>query len=134
MLTIETVGLDQAARMIDELAGLPRSTDFWESIGELLVDQARARIEVQKADPDGVPWRPWDPNYARGRVAGSLLFDSGELLRSIESYPDRDLIEVGPDVLHGIAHQKTRPFLGLGDHGRDELEAHAVELFEAVAG
>ncbi len=121
--------LDGSAAALDRLADAPRTRELWEALGEDIVAQARARIVRDKADPDGVAWAPWSDGY---QGSGSLLFDSGELLDSLQAAPEADQLEVGSDLIYAGHHQRSRPFIGVGDRDALELERRVVDLLEGA--
>ena len=92
-------------------------------IGGAETEQAHARIESLKSTPLGDPWEPWMTGTARererkGNAALGLLYDTGELLDSIEFFADSDTLEIGTDVDYaeylqdGTRFMDARPFLG----------------------
>ena len=88
-----------------------------QSIASHLEGLALRRMLVDKTDPDGVPWQPWQPSYADTRTAGhSLLIDTRELVESFTTYasPNGAIAQVLNSAPHAGYVQKARPFLGFG--------------------
>lgn len=94
-------------------------------IGGILESSTRRRFAETKTDPDGRPWEDLSDRTKAaktnrsGRVRGSILVDTGLLLRSITHEAARDSVIVGSGMLYARYHQEgtakmpARPFLGL---------------------
>lgn len=113
-----------------------RSVKIPRVVGALVKEQTDRRFET-KQGPDGKTWSPWDRNYAKTRKAGdSLLIDystheSGpHLSDSIELQVTPTEIVVGTAVYYGGPNQETRPFLGLSESNRGEIEMRIVQVME----
>lgn len=111
------------------------------AIGELVVNQVKERIATGKQSPEGIPWAPWSARYAATREARhSLLVDNGNpgLLESIGNYVSGNEIRVGTNLIYAATHQfgsedgdiPARPYLGLSQPNRVEIEDLVVDLIE----
>lgn len=118
-------------RLAERLANLrPVLSD----IGEQVMIQTKSRIESGGPAPDGSPWSPLSPRYAKRKAkmgAGGLpiLVLHGDMLRSIHYEATDQQVEIGTDRRYGAAHQfgyeetnlPPRPYLGLSASDRDEV-------------
>lgn len=102
-------------------------------IGGSELEAARTRIETMKDSPLGDPWAPWMASTARqrerkGNAELGLLYDTGELLDSIEYFADSETLEIGTDTDYAIYLQDgtrfmdERPFLGWNPEKFPEYE------------
>lgn len=112
-------------------------------IGTLVERQTKDRITDEKTAPDGTPWAPWSARYAATRNTGSrransLLIDSENLLESIQDYSAGDTVRVGTRTPYSAIQQfggrgiPARPYLGLSDANRREIEELAIDIAQAV--
>lgn len=108
----------RALRRLSRWAGgdMYRTMD---EIGAYMEDQTRLNFE-REMSPEGEPWEPSGPSYARGpdRAGlgnpdrGKTLQDTRRLFRSITHIARRDRSETGTNVVYAAAHQfggKTPP-------------------------
>lgn len=109
--------------------------DMLDEVGAVAEDGARARLLDDKRAPDGAPWAPWSPAYARRRGGrGSLLRRDGHLADSITREVDRDGVSIGSNRVYAAIHQfggpvgksgagemPARPYLGISDDERDDI-------------
>lgn len=113
-------------------------------VSDHLVNSTKARIQEEKASPEGAPWAPWSERYDETRHHGvqSLLIGEGHLQGSIDNYSAGGEVRVGTPLVYGAVHQfgaedgsiPARPYLGLSDLDRQEIERMALDLFgEALA-
>jgi hypothetical protein len=93
-------------------------------LGKLLVQQTQRRIQVEKTSPDGRPWAPWSARYAATRKAHhSLLIDTGAMLQSIKAtVRSADQVAVTSDREYAGRQNAVRPFMGVSDSNRDEID------------
>lgn len=106
---------------------------------EFLVNSTQARLQEEKASPEGEPWAPWSPAYAKTRVPGvqSLLISKDELRDSIANYADGPTVRIGSNLVYAAFHQfgsddgdiPARPYLGVSEADRIEIEQMALDLF-----
>ncbi|MFW6087001.1 MAG: phage virion morphogenesis protein [Myxococcota bacterium] len=102
-----------------------RFQDLMDAIGTEVESQTRRRIDEEKEDPEGTPWRPWSPEYAKTRGAHhSLLVNERHLMDSITHNVLGTELEVGSSLVYAGVHQKSRPYLGLS--GENEADVLAV--------
>ena len=77
-------------------------------IGERLVPSTKARF-VSQTSPDGVPWKPVNPDYAKEKEEqgfGSSILTRGRDLRDgIHSQVDASSVEVGSNKIYARIHQ-----------------------------
>lgn len=138
-----TVALDPAtiARIDTALARLagPGMADLVYSIGQLAENQTRERIATEKAGPDGQSWAEWSRPYARTRSARhSLLVGENNLLTSLQNYTTGDSAVVGTNLVYGAIQQfggrgiPARPYLGLSESNRREIEDLVIDMLEGA--
>lgn len=138
-ITIDTGSLEALDARIRKLAHFELTT-LLEGIGAELESQTRRRIEEEKTGPDGTPWKDWSESYAskkhgrrghephqgelREADGHSLLRLNGDLLDSIAFEVDLWVHEViwGSNLIYAAPNQATRPFLGISDSNRDDLQ------------
>lgn len=109
------------------------------SIGTLIENQTKHRIEHEKRSPDGDPWDPWSQEYALTRHGGhSLLRNEDHLRYSIGWQLHGDEVMIGTEVPYGATHQfgrdgiPARPYLGLSGENREEIERLVVGSLEGL--
>lgn len=140
MIDLAITGLDQVRHM----------ADYWDIFwpgrvlvltGEAVVEDTRLRLEDDETSPDGKAWEPWSDNppgqgYASRRPASAkLLYDSGDLARSIEPIVRGSTLDVGSELDYALVHQEgsrdgrisARPYVGISD----ELEAGLQDVIAA---
>jgi phage virion morphogenesis protein len=77
------------------------------NIGQVLVKGVRERFAQQKA-PDGQPWKPLNPDYAKGKRGTKILQEQGMrggLLGSITYVAGADSVAIGTNKVYGAIHQ-----------------------------
>jgi phage gpG-like protein len=108
-------------------------------MGQILVDDAKKRIESTKRDPDGSPWAPWSIATEMGRMhdgtySTGLLWRTGDLLSSIDYSVSGDNVFVGSPlnyagfVQDGTGNMPAREFLGMSDEAHTQI-MKATEQF-----
>lgn len=113
------------------------------AIGTLVERQTKDRLTVEKTAPDGSAWAAWSARYAatrntNNRRANSLLIASENLLESVQDYTAGDTVRVGTRTPYSAIQQfggrgiPARPYLGLSDANRREIEDLARDIAEAV--
>lgn len=154
-------------RVLEDLQRLMTATDdpspALKNVGIYLVRSTQERIVAQRA-PDGRPWVPLNPIYAKGKKGPGMLRESGELYSTIVyQLAGNHELEEGTDRAHARVHQfgaeivpKTaaalvfemggetfklakvtipaRPFLGLSDVDIEEIHAIFEDFLELAAG
>lgn len=115
------------------------------TIGSLIEDQTKRRINSEKTAPDGTPWAPWSEAYAEGlkdmgKTARSLLVAEGQLLESIKNYTTGETARVATNLIYGAIHQfggeavgmpiPERPYLGLSDENAREITDLVTDTLE----
>lgn len=144
-------GLAAAIRALEPLVSFD-GLALMEAAGALGESQTRRRVEEDKTAPDGTPWPP-------NQEGTSILLATGEHLRdSLAFRASADEAEWGASWEHASVHQEgaviraknaerlaftsggkfsrpkqvtipARPFLGLSDDNRAELEALVSDHF-----
>lgn len=106
-------------------------TPLFGQIGEYLKDSTTRRFEAQES-PDGTPWAPLSPAYARRKKknADKILVLDG-VLRDYTAYnPEPRSLEFGTGLQskdYAASHQfgrdaiPARPFLGISDEDENEI-------------
>lgn len=118
------------------------------SIGQLIENQTKERIDTEKRAPSGAPWAPWSKAYARRRGKAnrqSLLVGRGNpgLLESIQNYTTGTEVRVGTPLIYGAIHQfggagvgrpglPARPYLGLSSANERDIEDLVIGEMEAL--
>lgn len=133
------------ARFLAVASGTARS-DLLADIGEAMLNSTRDRAAEQKG-PDGTPWVPLSPRYAKRKAKQRpgrpiLEFDRHLLGDMLSWQPDgEDAVLVGTNAIYGATHQfgrggiPPRPFLGISADDEGELLAIVSEhLRAALAG
>lgn len=130
-------------------------SEMLESVGSVVESQTRRRITDEKTSPEGVPWAEWQESYAghqHGRNKGhkahpgqlseagghSILELSGDLKDSIQFDVQGDSVIIGSNLIYARVHQEgfaeknipARPYLGLSDENRDEVEQMVRDFIE----
>lgn len=153
-LTIELTDVSHLLQRLNDW----KKIDFHpllEQVGEVVELQTRTRIDEEKQSPDGKDWQDWSDSYARTRHGGHSLLvawgtrnkqkdsEGNPLINSIEFNVSGDTLHVGSDLVYAATHQfgdskrgiPERPFLGLSDENRADLEAaiavYIQSFFEA---
>jgi len=110
-----------------------------DSLGMVIEEQTKERIEITKQDPDNVKWDPWKEStqkYMQKHFPkSSLLFREGYLLDSIEHQViGSDTLLIGSSreyaryLQEGTKNMVARKFLGFGTDDIIELQ-DAVDEF-----
>ena len=143
----ELAGLDARIRALAH--GLQDNRPMFDSLGAELVSQAQKRIEEKGPAPDGVPWEPWKPKYAKTRHANqSLLRGEGDLLASLMHAVGRDYVEAGSNLVYAALQQlggtpdmppgpravEGRAYLGVSREGGRDLEAVVRQFVDGRIG
>lgn len=104
------------------------------AIGDLLVQQTKRRISVEKTEPSGRPWARWSPSYAATRSAGhSLLIDTGALLNSIKaSVTKKSGVSIDSSVAYAGYVQSKRAFLGISKANSNELSTLVQKWMRSI--
>jgi phage virion morphogenesis protein len=146
-VTLTTEGMEAALDGLQRLAGFD-AAQVLDEVGAIVEDSTKVRIADEKTAPDGTPWADWSADYAATRRAQhSLLVASGNpgLLESIQRYASPTEVEIGSNMIYAAVHQfgaaqgafgntsrgspipfgdiPARPYLGLSDDDRQEIEA-----------
>jgi phage virion morphogenesis protein len=141
-LEVELGSLDRLRRRIAKLAAMPLQRVLQAAATEV-ESQTRRRISVEKTGPDGRPWAPWSPAYAKTRHAGQgLLEGEGLLLASLTSLVEGDQARVGSNRVYAAIHQfggtevgkniPARPYLGLSPDNERELLAVVEDYLDSL--
>lgn len=148
-------GFDRAATAAGDM------TDLMDSIGSVLINGARERIGVTNVSPDGVTW---PKSLRAKEFGGPTLHDSGRLMASITSEAARDHVTVGSNMIYAGVHQggatitakngkglsftlangeqvlvgsvtiPARPYLGISEDERAQIEDVAIVHFNSLLG
>jgi len=127
MIEFQVHGFEAATLRVSRLAEF-KPDRLLTVLGSLVRSQTLRHFE-QESGPAG-KWAPLSPATIarkRGRQ-GQILSDTGRLRGSISAVVADHEVEVGTNVFYGKFHQhgtrkmKARPFLGLTDADRDEVE------------
>lgn len=116
-------------------------------IGESLLQSTRKRFSDQ-VSPDGQPWAPLSPAYAKrkakkgGRSRDLILVLNGYLAELNAYQLGDDEVAIGTNRIYGAVHQfgwperniPARPFLGVSEGDRTEILEILNEHLAAAAG
>ena len=118
-----------------------------EKLGTELVDQQTERVEVDKAAPDGTPWREWSQSYRKWRSkqeqnpGKGLGIAEGYLLESLGYQFQGDYaVRAGSDMEYAgyfdgeERKDKSlgRPFVGLSDANQEALLGIVDDFMEGL--
>jgi hypothetical protein len=145
-LRVEIKGLDTVGRALAFIKAQP-SPGLWQVIGGIVESQTRRRLNEEKTDPEGNPWKSWSMRYAGSkhgakahkphpdqlRESGghSLLVLEGHLRDSIEwIMRSARSIRVGSDLVYARRHQHSRPYIGMSTENEKEVIAEITKWLE----
>ena len=126
---IKISGLDEVGRFA-EVATRWASGGMLDVFGEAIIEDARLRLEDDETDPDGNRWAEWSDSYAATRGPGDkILFDSGDLSRSLSARRRGSMLSVASSEEYAAVHQfgsldgntPAREFIGVGREFLDAL-------------
>jgi len=108
-ITVKDSTVREALARLAGIGGETLQTAALKNIGVYLVKSTQRRFAEQKA-PDGTPWKPLNPEYAKGKKGTKILQEQGMrggLLGSIvwQLRPDGQGVEVGTNKVYGAIHQ-----------------------------
>lgn len=131
-----SINLKEAYKGLDELqvnllGGY--QDDLLEELGDYLVRSVSERIKDTKENPFGRDWQEWATGTRRqrekkGNVAQGLLWDSGDLLRSIKAEIRPSQVAVGSQLAYaewlqeGTEHMPSREFLGFSNADLEAID------------
>lgn len=118
--------------MSKAVASLSDTAPLMSEIGLIGTSAAKDRIAKSKENARGVAWKPWKETTAlhrlqKGSAALGLLYDSGNLLRSINAKQGPNTVEIGSSadyaefLQEGTKNMAARPFLGWSDADMDNI-------------
>jgi phage gpG-like protein len=118
------------------VTGLDTGLRFWSreqsaAVGRRIVDRIRER-SLRGIGADGVPFRPYSPDYDRADTARPDLRDTGRLLGAlqvIEATEAGALVEA-PGVPYAAAVDARRPFMGLAPDDARDLDELVDQLVD----
>lgn len=104
-----------------------------EPLGKREKERTKKRIRLGKVTPEGFNWVPWAPATAiqrarKGNISTGLLFDTGEMYRSIDYRTENNTFSVGTNVdyaeyqQYGTEHIPAREFLGFNEKIEDDVQ------------
>jgi phage gpG-like protein len=108
------------------------------------IEELHNQYFYNAVSPDGDPWAPLAPSTIAAKGHGTILVDSGRLVRSltsdgpdsirmVESAKGDWVIVFGTAVEYSIFHDEpaggrpARPHVGMGEMGLDEFEEHVID-------
>lgn len=130
-IELDSTDLFKGIAQADRLAGW-QLYELADAASELMANQTKKRLELEKAAPDGSRWADWSDDYAATRHGGhSLLRGRDHLLGSVQSYATAEEAVTGSNRAYAAVHQEgsedgdtpARPYLGLSDANERELQA-----------
>lgn len=123
-----------ALRLRGLLVQLQRPAGVMRTVAEGVEHQTRRRIFFEKRAPDGTAWRPWSEAYARTRgPEHSLLIDTRAMVEGINSRSSTRTATIFSTRPYAGKNQATRPFLGISEKNRRDIEAWVGPALEAMA-
>ncbi len=145
LVSMRLEGLEEVEKRLRELRQAGGDMRLLhQDIGEYLQLSARGRFDAQ-VDPEGNPWTPLSPRYARRKArkgGGEEILVLSTFLRDQLAYQaDSDGLEFGTNRIYGPTHQfgdpdrniPARPFLGLSDEDETEILNLALEHLRDAA-
>lgn len=144
MLEVRVIGLAELRKKLDKLEKALDAEDILDEAEALFLNRTRARFMAQ-VDPDGDPWTPLSPKYAKRKLAkwgaGGILFASGSMFHSIQAFesgPNERSIATDDPKAHfhqyGTSKMPRRVFLGFGDEDLYLAERRVLQrVMEALA-
>ena len=127
-ITIDTRAFDALNVAISRM-GQVNTNELLDLIGSEVASQTKRRIESERTSPEGKPWAPWSPDYARTRHAGhNLLQDEGHLYQTMQHVVQGDTVLTGSNRDYAVWNQASRPFLGLSPENIDDVN-HLINLW-----
>lgn len=136
-------------------------TDLMGKIGSVLINGARERIGITNVSPDGVAW---PQSLRAKEDGGPTLHDTGLLMESINSESAPDHVKVGSNLIYAGVHQSgatitakngkglsftlangeqvvvgsvtipARPYLGISEEERAQIEDVTIAHFNSLLG
>jgi phage virion morphogenesis protein len=114
---------DNVSKILDRRLKKLKAKKILTDIARYEEEQTRKRIKTTKISADGVPWAPWSAatlkaRTRRGTLAGGLLYETGNLWRSIRSFVLNTSIRITANapyakyLQNGTLRMPARPFLG----------------------
>lgn len=155
-ITVNDEAINAALARLEKKSGSKQP--LMEQIGASLLASTQLRFEREQA-PDGSPW----PKSIRAALeGGQTLTDSARLKQSLTYVATEDAVEVGTNVIYAAIHQfggritaknakalrfkvagqtvqvksvdiPARPFLGIDDEDRIEIEQIVADYLEDAA-
>ena len=131
--------------IVDIFSKFEKKTRNKRGILEPLAKKEKARTQQRlastKIDPFGTSWVPWasstaDQRARKGNLASGLLFDTGNLYRSIDYNVTGDSFSVGTNVDYaeyhqfGTEHIPSREFLGFNKQIEQDVEWVFKTIFD----
>lgn len=95
-------------------------------IGAVLENSTRQRFR-DKTDPQANAWAALSPKTVKAKKSRKILVHHGDLMKSITYHASDVGVELGTDRHYGRYHQlgtphmPARPFLGLSNKDREEI-------------
>ena len=148
--SVELIGAEKVRRRLDKLVRAGQdAAPLMRDIGEHVLTSTRDRFDSQTA-PDGTPWEPLsdDTKRRKKRNKDKILTLDGDLRGNLAYRAGRDSVEIGSPSVYAGTHQfgalhgafgatsrngpipwgdiPERPFLGLSDADRAEIEELAI--------
>ena len=125
-------GVDRLNMALARFAGSGvQITSLLQTMGRIVEDQTRERIEQEQTSPDGDSWPAWSDDYAASRHSNhDLLQHDGHLFGSLQSTAGVGQVEIGTNLVYAASHQygdsrrgiPQREFLGVNDENLNELQ------------
>jgi phage virion morphogenesis protein len=132
VIEVVTTEIERMALRIRGLAQqIARPAGIMRTVAQGVEHQTAVRIHFEKRAPDGKPWAPWSPRYARTRKPGlhSLLMDTwamvDERLDSKSTATTATVFDTAPYAgfhMTGTRRMPARPFLGISDANARDIE------------
>lgn len=139
------IATNEVNAAVGELTRKLNDKSMMQEVGDIIVEDIRHRIAITKTDPNDKPWQPWAPSTAharerKGNAALGLLFDSGNLLRSITAEVKNHgskggvAVYIGSNTKYagwlndGTEKMPARPFLGVSKRAKASID-EAIHLY-----
>ncbi len=139
-ITVNDREVQEALRSLLRLGREPGA--FLRPLGQQLITSTRRRAD-QHVSPEGLPWRPLNPDYRLTKRGSKILRETGSMLGSLTREVEGSTLRVGTGRIYAAIHQfggaagrsrkvniPARPWLGLSKEDlvmiREEFEEFAA--------
>lgn len=132
-------GLKKFQQVLQRASKLDKP-ELLDQMAQVMLEQARTRLDSTKESPDGDSWEPLSPEYAKTKKGNEILEERGSLLDSLQAVAGSDGVSLGSNLLYAAVHLygdeergiPARPYLGFSDDDLVELGEVAEAFLEGM--